>query len=144
MPKTKRTPLMNNAQHFNSGKKLLEAFRILVETCKDEGAPAEMTMSGFADFAVCDRVSTALGYAIGEIVQYKDGDGLRYGIVRKYDHGYGYPATARNCIGIGTGVSLTVAADNPEEYRTRIPRELLDLAKREILESNLLKTKNLP
>lgn len=143
---------MNNAQYFKSGKRLLDAFRLLVETCKAERVHAEMTMPELADFAVCNHVSTALHYAIGEIVQFKDGNGIRYGIVRNYGRDHGYPLTSRNCIEIGNGISLTVPADDPEQYKTHIPQELLDLAKREIAdlakreiaESNLLKTRSLP
>ena len=135
---------MNNAQYFKSGKRLLEAFRLLTETCRAEGIPAETTMPALADFAVCGHVSTALCYSIGEIVQYKSGDGIRYGKVRKYDRGYGCPSTARDCIRIETDLSLAVPADDPEKYRTHIPQELLNLAKREITESNLLKAGSLP
>ncbi len=124
---SENTKCANNAQYFYDPRVAENAF------CKWQKATGG---SGIVDFLCNTRISTALVYDIGEIVKVSYNGEIFYTQVLSYDHGYNAAVLDRfNYFIPGKGdtkFTAMVAENNREEYRTRIPAELLVLAKEQV------------
>jgi hypothetical protein len=131
---------MNNAGFFDGRdypKRLIWAYQKWLELtgttkCDDS----------FAEFAA-RPASSAFKYEVGEIVQFKQDDKLRYGKITKYETRGEYNTKDFNAIVVsypndgGYEMIRTLAvSDDPAyagEFKASIPKDLLNLAKAEIL-----------
>ncbi len=124
---------VNNAQFFDARSYPAVFLKAFGTWCGHVGRSE--TLENLAVFAG-SHPSPALAYAVGEIVEYESGGRRRFARVVGYD-GEGAPAELTalrvSVAGIRGTTRLGVSPDDPEEYRARIPEELMELARSELL-----------
>lgn len=131
---------MNNASFFDGRdypKRLLAAYEKWLELTGTQKCD-----ESFAEFAA-RPASSAFKYEVGEIVQFKQDGKLRYGKITKYEPRGEYNTKDFNAIVVSYpndgGYEMThclTVSDDPVyagEFKASIPKDLLNLAKTEIL-----------
>lgn len=131
---------MNNAGFFDGRdypKRLIEAYEKWLDLTKTARSD-----ESFAEFAA-RPASSAFKYKIGELVQFKQDDKHRFGIVTKYETRGEYNTKDYNAIIVrypnADGYELTrclKVSDDPVyagEFNASIPEDIMNLAKTEIL-----------
>lgn len=121
----------NNAEYFYAPIRIVDAFGKFLK-CRRECMPE--TTYNMAKFCA-NSVSTAFWYDIGEIIKVNINGVSKFAKVVGYDNcDYGDIFNYLVYEYKGMQMRCKVIADRRDEHKAEIPPELLDLAKREILE----------